>query len=932
MKNIQTKILQLILLLVILMPGIDAVAQQLKEVTDSLTTYGGQKINIGYGQQSNEKLIESVSSISSSALTKSTVNATGNALFGRLSGLIVRQSNSEPGSDVPSLRVRGTGTYTNSEPVILIDGYEADFNKISLSEIESISVLKDAAATAIYGLKGANGVILVTTKRGKEGKTQFEVNIQSGLSNIMQSPKLLDAYNYASLYNKALSMDGLAPLYNADLYPGGATPGDPILYPDNNWQNQLTRNSAPLHNASFQISGGTSGLKYYVNLNYLRSEGHYKYADINDGYTTQSQFDRVNIRTNLDIDLVKNLAIDVDLGIRFEDRNSPGTSSDGIWNSIFQTPGLLYNMINPNGSIGGTTDYRNNPYALITATGYQGNHARDVNATIRARYDFSFITKGLSVGADFSVFDQSYTIDNKIRQYAVYNIDGESTYTKFGDDTNLAWQSGSTYFRRNNYAADVTYQRTLGEHSFDAIALFKMTRIIRQSTHHKPSNMGISGRVNYSFRDRYLAEATWSYQGSEVFHPDRQFGFFPAAALGWIVSKEKFFMDKVPFINHLKFRGSHGVSGSDMFVTGTDVAGRIFYNQYYGGLGGYSFGVDAANSKGGYGELRLANPMLTWEKSYKTDLSADLTLFNRFDLGFTWFVDNRKDIFTLDANAPSLIGISSARLPYTNNGEVTNRGYETSFRYYDAVGDWSWSLAVMLDHNRSEVISKGDEPFYQEANRLRTGKPVGQIFGMVSTGLYDGTSDYTPHLWGPLVAGDLMYANMNGDDVIDDRDVAAIGYTGIPEYNYSLDLSVKYKNFDFSALMQGQDNVSSMLGGQFIPFRGKMNAFPNVFDSWTPETASTATLPRLTTLDSQNNHRSSTSWLVSTNFIKLRNIELGYSFSEQLLTKMHLSNTRLYVRGMNLLTWNNSFDMLDPELMTGYPALRTFMAGIQVNF
>jgi len=932
MKNIQIKILQLILLLAMLMPGIDLMAQQLKEVTDSLTTSRNQKINIGYGQQSCEKLIESVSSISSSVLTKSTVNTTGNALFGRLPGLIVRQSNSEPGNDAPSLRIRGTSTYSNSEPVILIDGFEADFSKISLSEIESISVMKDAAATAIYGLKGANGVILVTTKRGKEGKTQFEVNIQSGLTNVMQSPKLLDSYNYASLYNKALSMDGLSPLYNADLYPGGATPGDPLLNTNNNWQNQLIRNSAPMHNASIQLSGGTSGLKYYLNLNYLRSEGHYKYTDVNDGYSTQSQFDRVNIRTNMDIDLVKNLAIDVDLGIRFEDRNSPGSSSDAIWNSIYQTPGLLYNMINPDGSIGGTTDYRNNPYALINATGYQGNHTRDVNATMRSRYDFSFLTEGLSAGAAFSVFDQSYTIDNKIRQFAVFAINKDFTYLKFGDNTNLEWQSGSSYYRRNNFEADLSYKRTFGDHTIDAITLFKMNRLIRQSTHHKASNMGISGRVNYSFKERYLAEATWSYQGSELFHPDRQFGFFPAAALGWIVSKEKFITENVPFINYLKIRGSYGLSGSDLFVTGTGVDSRIFYNQYYGGLGGYNFGVDASNAKGGYGELRLANPMLSWEKSYKTDLSADISLFNCLDLAFSWFRDNRKDIFTLDANAPAVIGVNSSRLPYTNNGEVTNRGYETSVRFSDNAGDWSWSVCAALEHNRSEIIRKGDEPLYQEANRLRIGKPVGQNFGMVSTGLYDGTSAYLPQLWGSLVAGDLTYANMNGDNIIDDRDVTAIGYTGIPEFSYSFDLSLKYKNLDFSALIQGIDNVSTVLGGQFIPFRSKMNAFSNVFDAWTLENSATATLPRLTTLDSPNNHRSSTTWLASTRFIKLRNVELGYAVNMRFIEKIHLSSARLYVRGMNLFTWHNSFDLLDPEIMTGYPALRTLMAGIQVNF
>lgn len=929
-KNIKIGILSLSLLMTI---GVSA-----QNEADPQQKQQKKKVALGYDRQDEDKVVASVSSITSEQLMRSYGSATnlGDALYGLLPGLIVTQGSGAPGGDTPRLLIRGRSTYNGTGPLILVDGFEADYSRLSISEVESISVMKDAASTAIYGLKGANGVILITTKRGDEEGYRIEAKAVAGIKFPMQLPEFLNSNQYTSLYNQALELDGLAPMFEPDMYPGGATPGDKNFYPDNDFMKELMRPAAPMYTGGIQVDGRSKKIGYYVNFDYLYNEGHFKHTDKNDNYSTQASQSSINVRTNLDIDVIKNLEMDVDLGFQYDTRKAPGAGVEDIWNSITQTPPMLYNMINPDNSLGGTTDYRNNPYALITAKGYQKNLMRTINATFRAQYHFDWLLQGLSAGFNASLFDYAYVVDNKTKDYAVYAIagaaDGEEnpyTYQKYGDETPLKWGTGHDYYRRANFEANIRYGHSFGDHTVGAMGIFRLDRLSKQMVHEKPSHMGFSGRVNYDYKNKYIAEFVFSYQGSEVFHPDNRYGFFPAAALGWIASEESFIKDNASWLSFLKFRASYGVSGYDGFITGKDVADRIFYNQYYGGLGGYNFGEDAGSAKGGWGELRLANKDLTWEKSYKFDAGIDVTVFNSLSLGFTYYNDDRKDIFTADGNLPALIGTQSK--PYTNNGRVVNKGYETYIRYSKQFRDLYVSVGLNLDHNRNEIKQKGDEPFYTDANLVRIGHPVGQPFALISQGLYDGTSPYLPQAWGNLQQGDVLYADVNGDKVVNDQDLAAIGYTSIPEYVFSMNVNLRYKGFDLFVLAEGVDNVSTILGGQFIPFRDKTNAYSNVYDSWVPGKTD-AKFPRLTTLDNKNNHRSSSLWQISNDFIKLRNVELGYTLPSKAMKSLRLQSARVFVRGVNLLTLSRSFDILDPETMGGYPSMRSCHVGLNVKF
>lgn len=918
--------LKIVVASVLALMHVSELSAKVASSNDSLTNTA-TIVNTGFLKKKKEIITQSVDAVYSNQLQQSSVSNNGLALMGRIPGLTVYQPTTEPGYVESKMYIRGLSTYTNAAPLILVDGFEADFSAIGIREIESISVSKDAASTAMFGLKGANGVIMITTKRGSAGKPRFKVSVEGGFSNVSKKPAVLNAGEYTRLYNKALEMDGLDPLYDPSNYNGTSA-----LYPDNDFFDQLIKVNAPLTMSNIELKGGTKAVRYFVNLGYLFQDGNFKHTTINDGYSTQSQLNRVNLRSNLDVSLTGNLSMNVDLGMRFENRNRPGIRVQDIMGSIFSTPPHLYNMINPDGSIGGKTDYRNNPYALITSTGYRKNHARDLFTTLRLNYDFSQLLQGLKSSAAVSVFDQSLTADNKTRSFAIYDLQTDSTYVKYGDNTNLSWTTGTSYFRRNNIEFNVCYERTLGKHELDFITLFRMSNVVRQATHHKPSNMGLSGQFSYSYNQRYLLDLSFAYHGSEIFAPGKRFGFFPAFSAGWIISQEDFLKDN-EVINFVKIRASNGTSGSDMFITGLGVEDRIFYNQYYGNVGGYFFGEDASNARGGYGELRLANPVLTWEKSTKTDIGINTTLFNTLDIAFTYFNDKRTDIFTLDANAPAIIGINADRLPFTNNGEVQNKGYESVVGIHQKKGDFSWNINAILNYAKNKIVKKGDEPNYQYDNQKRIGKALGLPFGLQSIGLYDGKSSYTPHAWGQLREGDMVYNDINGDGIVNDNDITVIGYSFIPEYSFSLDLLLSYKNIDFSALVQGVENVSTFLGGLYMPFQNRMNALSNVYESWTPENKETATLPRLTTLNNPNNFRASTTWIKSSAFTKLRNIELGYNFGPRTLEELKLKNARLYFRGMNLFTLRSGIKEFDPETgLDNYPALRSVHIGFNVEF
>jgi TonB-linked SusC/RagA family outer membrane protein len=894
-------------------------------------------IDVAFGKQVKRAVTSSTSTVYSNELLQNTVTNVGNALSGRLPGLTVIQQSGEPGADLANLLIRGRNTYNVNTPLVLIDGFESDFQQMALYEIDNITILKDASALAMYGLKGANGAILVTTKRGSEGKTRIQANFYGAMQQPQQMPQLLNSYEYGTLYNEALQNDGLPALYTpSDLahYQNG---DDPYMYPNNNFFDQLIKANSSLIQGDLGVSGGNKNLKYFVSMNYMKNGGLYNYSELNSGYNTQSSLSRYNLRVNLDINITDNLTAKIDIGGRMDDRHYPGRGAGEIWNGMYNTPPLSYPMLNPNGTIGGNQQYTNNPYGLLTGSGYQSSSERNLNIAVRLKYNLDKYVKGLSAGLAGSDANWMQAIDNKTRTFAVYALQKSGTaysYTKIGENSALSWVTGSGHYNRTSFEANVNYETTKDDHSLNAMLLYHMDRYVVRGSHLQQGNQGVSGRVHYGYKSRYLAELTAGYYGSEVFAEGSRFGLFPAVALGWVASDEEFVKNALPIVDYLKFRGSFGLTGSNTSFTGISVSDRIFFNQYYAGATGYAFGPTMSTTKVGRQEGRLANPDITWDKASKRDISAEFRLLGHVNFMFTWFNELRKDILTVDAvSIPATLGYSNSRIPMRNGGEVKNHGYESTLEYFGVAGDFKYAVTAGLWYNRSEITKKPDSTIYPDDYRNATGKPVGQIFGLEAVGFFKSSADvanYPKQMFGIVGAGDIIYKDQNGDNLIDDNDKKPIGYSTVPEYTYSLSLNLAYRNFDFTAFFQGVANSSVMLGGYFIPFSTKGNAYNYAFDRWTANSQE-ASLPRLSTVDNANNYQSNTLWLRSADYLKLRNIELGYKLPENVLKSLNMDNIRFFVRGTNLFTHSKEIGFTDPESLTGYPSMKSVSLGVNVT-
>ncbi len=750
-------------------------------------------------------------------------------------------------------------------------------------------------------------------------------------------PNLLNSYDYATLYNEALQNDGLPALYSqTDL--GHYKSGDqPFIYPNNDFFNQLIKSNSSLIQGDIGLSGGDKNLKYFVSMNYLKNDGLYKFSDQNAGYSTQSSVNKYNLRANLDIRITEKFTAKVNVGTMLDDIHNPGTNTTGIWNTMYNTPPLAYPIINPNGTIGGNQQYTNNPYGLITGTGYQTTNERNFDISVRLNYKLDDLLKGLSAGVNGAVSNWMQAIDNKTRTFAVYALQKEAdsySYTKIGENSELNWVTGSGHNNRNSFEANLNYETSKAYHALSAMLLYHMDSYMQRGTDLNQKNLGVSGRIHYGFKNRYFAEVTSGYYGSEIFKAGKRFGLFPAAALGWIASGENFVKNSLPFVNYLKLRGSYGLTGSNTSFTGISVANRIFYNQYYSGAQGYGFGPTASTTKGGRQQGRLANPDITWDKAFKTDISAEMTLFNHVNFMFNWFNELRTDILTLEiANIPGTLGFGNGRQPYKNGGEVKNHGYETTLEYFGSVKDFKYSVEAGVWFNKSEITKRPDLTIYTDAYRNATGKPVGQIFGLEAIGYFKDDADIANHpkqMFGIVGAGDVIYKDQNHDKVIDDNDKKPIGYSSVPQYTYSLNLNLGYHNFDFRLFFQGVANSSVMLNGYFIPFSTKGNAFNYASDSWTPDHQN-ASFPRLSTVANTNNNQASTIWLRSADYLKLRNLELGYKLPSNMLKRLSMENLRFFVRGMNLFTHAKEIDFADPENLTGYPSMKSVSIGVNVT-
>lgn len=890
---------------------------------------------VAYGMQPKWMTTGAVSSVKGNEL-KSFVPNIANMLNGQIPGLVVQQWGCEPGADSPAMNARGVNTYGSGTGLfIVIDGFqstEAYFQQLTPQEIESITLLKDASATAIYGSKGANGVLLITTKRGTSDKIKINFSIQSGFQQPLRLPEFLGAYDYATLYNEALVNDGKSPFYTPMDLEAYKTGNDPIFHPDVDWYGTILRKAAPITNYNFTASGSNEYFRYFVLLNVLDDRSLYRKAGNVSDFSKNGTYTRYNFRTNIDVKLSKRLQGAVTLGGTIEDKTNPGTSENtsGMFDLMSSIAPNAFPVYVSTGMYGGNSMY-SNPLGDLMQTGYTSYNGRSLQAIFQLKGDLGFITPGLSVNGavGFNTYFKSYS--KKSRQYARYSVDRDNAdeiiYTTYGQNTSLAGdESSSSQWRDYSLQASLNYNRTFnGLHNIDAIYLGSYNDYVVTGTDLSYKNIAMGGRVTYSYDKRYIGEFSFGYNGTENFPKGHRFGFFPAGSLGWILSNEAFLKGN-PILNYLKLRASYGIVGND------NIGGiRYMFDQYYDGYG-YHLG-NSNNVQDGLVQGKLANPDVTWEKEKKFNVGFEATLVNKIDVSFDYFIQKRSNILSQPyRTVPDYLGISR---PDINIGKVGNKGLETSIRY-NGIGkkDLTYFVETSLWYAKNKVVYNA-EAIQENEYLYGTGRIVGQPFVLEAIGFFKDEDDILKsptQTFTDVRPGDIKYKDQNKDGKIDSNDYYPIGYTSMPQITLGLHGGITFKGFDMDIFFQGAANRTVYCGGKYYhAFQNDAKVSSIALGRWTPETAETATYPRLSSENNLNNYQASSFWQKNGNFLKLRSLEIGYTLPFQLSRKINLEKVRIFANGTNLFSLDHMDGFTDPETMSGYPALRTISFGLSIQ-
>ncbi|WP_162850054.1 TonB-dependent receptor [Sphingobacterium yanglingense] len=901
---------------------------------------------LGFGQ--TQKKIAQTGAIASIGLKElkqsPTANVT-NALAGRLPGLTAIQISGEPGNDRSQLLIRGRASFNGAEPLITIDGVQKDYSAIGLldvNEIENVTILKDASATAIYGVKGANGVIIVTTRRGKEGKPTIGASVQTAVQNSIRLPKYLGSYEYALLANEAYLNDnpmGTAP-YNSEALEAYRTGSDPLKYPNIDWFDAMMKPALQTQ-ANFNIGGGSALARYFVNIGFTDQGGIYKTTE-NKQYNPRSNFKRYNFRSNIDVDFSPNFSMGLNLYGAIENKRDPNVSVPDLFWTLNQLPPNAFPIMYPTGFYA-ENGFFLNPARLLNETGYRESYNSSLSGMLSATRKLNFITEGLSVKGNYSFdgyFQNNFSRLKQVRR-AVYKGSGdyndENNYTYLGSDIPLS--APTSIFNQNRdiwMDVSLNYQRKFANHDVTGLLLVNRTQKVLGNTIPYVSQ-GIVSRLTYNYMYKYFFEANVGYNGTDNFAADKRYGIFPAFSAGWVLSEESFLKQNT-VVSFLKLRGSYGLTGSDL------LNGRrwLFNSEFIRNqASGYLFGEQLYGVEGIY-EGAMANPDVTWETAKKANVGVELKLWNDlFSVTADVFSEKRNNILITRSSVPGLIGMSGANLPPANFGKVDNAGFEFEVGHKNRINALSYFINANMSYAKNKIIFMDEENKPYDYMRA-TGKSLGQIMGLEAIGFFKDEMDIrlSPSQYGKLIPGDVKYRDRNGDGVIDDNDMGPIGKSNIPEYFFGISGGVNWKNFDLSFLFQGAGNSSrTLVGGMAWEFYEGGKVREEHLNRWTPENAENATWPALHYGGNSNNHRSSSFFLEDNSYIRLKNLELGYTFKDvPFIKKANLSSIRIYANGMNLYTWTRAQKMMDPEYWAAntigaiYPAQRIMNFGLTVGF
>ena len=912
---------------------------------------------VGYGTQKKITVTGAVSSLESEDIVKSPAANVANALTGRLPGVAFIQQSGEPGADNPIIRIRGVSSLgdplgSSNDPLILVDGIERNFNRIDPEEIESISVLKDASSTAVYGVRGANGVIIITTKRGTVGKPSLNYSGQFGLQQPSVNLEYSDAYQYATLINEGQANDGISPEnrdYTEQEIEFYKTNAKPYLYPSMVWTDYLVRDVAPQHKHNVNIQGGTENLRYFVSLGYFNQAGIYKNFTIGDGkHDPTFSYERYNFRSNFDFNITESTSLKITTGGNLGNRHGPahstGLGNGNFWFELQQAnPMKFVGIIDGKRVESEDRRGRSGPANALYFSGFTDVYNSDFNFDASISQSLDKWLEGLKVHATIA-YDSRYShTKRREKSYPTYiTREDESSsdgyiLVKKGQDWGMGFAESYWKYKKIYSEIGVNYEKSIGSHNLTALALYNQQKRwypdLAQSDI-PTAYLGFVGRITYDYAMKYLFDFNIGYNGSENFAPDKRFGLFPAVSGGWIVSEEPFFSDNITIIDYLKLRASYGVVGKDNLGWN-----RFYYlPDRYSFTGGYFFG-DTRSISPGARESSLGNPDVTWEKSKKQNYAIELRAFNqKLGVTFEYFTEHRHDILLTRRSIPTFV---AATLPPVNLGKVDNKGYEVQLNWNHPINDFRYTLGVNFLFARNKIVFN-DEPLGNYEHQWETGKPIGQNFGYEFIGIFKDQNDIdnSPLYYEGTQPGDVKYKDINKDGVINSADITAIGYPQYPEITFGINGGIYYKNFDFMFLLQGATNVSIALSDEFIiPYLNDGPVMKYIWNErWTPETADSATYPRMVASPTRdhNNYMPSSLWTRDASYIRLKNIDLGYTFrKKEFMSRWGINSIRVGLNGVNLLTFT-PLTVGDPEAASGrvqfYPTMKVYNLNLSIEF
>lgn len=871
-----------------------------------------------------------------------------NTLQGRIPGLTVATGSGEPGYDNPVLYLRGQSSWNVAGNAIgvYLDGFQVDLNALaalSPIEIESVTLLKDAASLAIYGFDGGAGILSVRTKEGTtNGKTKIEVNSRYGNLRPIAMPEVMDAYGYVTAYNKALQNDGLPiKYYNPDFYRAGDDP----FHPNVNWYDKVLNNSSATQDHSLSFRGGNSKARFFVLGGYTDFRGAYKNADdIDIDFGTNARYRRLNLRANVNVQLNNNLSVKATVSGITEDRYTPaGFTASSLFSNLLRIPAAAFPVKHLNGVWGNSAVYNFNPVQLLRQNGIYSSHTRSLGTNLSFNQKLDAIVKGLSFHGGFSftnlyigVYEKRFTVPSvEVSKDAydnpVLDASGNVVYKVLGNVSQGITDGGNVHWNRNTLQLGFNYDRTFGKSTFTGLLQANRSNYDHEGQLYSVVEQGLRGAVTYDYDQKYIADLSFSYAGSGDFEEGNRYGFFPALGLGWVASNEGFLQNN-NVISFLKVRGSYGVTAS------TNEDFRFLYERW--GTTGSGIILGTTNTTyGGRSEGAYPNANFTWEEKTTANIGFDVTLLKKLTATIDVFREKRTGILEAPVGVPAYTGFD---LRNTNTGEAINRGMEVALQYRDkTTSDLEYYAGAFFSFARNEITKRAEDvqPYdylYQKGYRIN------QFMALQGAGFYqvtdfDASGNLMPGVvkstYGQVRAGDLKYVDVNNDGIINDYDKMPLQFAKLPEITLGFNAGLKYKGFDLDAFVQAVTNRTvSLLDDAFdythpLANNNNITVFSN--NPWTPETAGSATSPRLSTLVNDNNNQQADFWLRKGGFIKLRSVEMGYTLPAKGFLKK-LDVIRVYLSGNNLIS--TKIEGLEPErLSMGYPLMRTVTAGVKVK-